>query len=202
MRCIAYRPHDGGVAITYPANEAITAMRCGGYWSDRPHGFIDRQIERQIAEGRKPDAARRFTHALAFGGCTTSEALEIIRDRDCSHRGTQIELWDVENVPRDRWFRNAWRQGNGGIVIDMAAAADIQAAHILNARTAALHLWRSTVERDLIRGRRSNLVGLIGEAENMSLEYWGTQIARANKPEQLKATWPEFLPYATDRVQT
>ncbi len=62
------------------------------------------------------------------GGCTTAEALGIIRDRDCAHLGTAIELWDLVDVPTERWFRNAWvRSHNGGpISINLKLARPIQ----------------------------------------------------------------------------
>lgn len=127
-RCIVYTRFNGGVSVCYPSDEVLTWMSCGGIWNDRPRGFYDIQIERMIAAGHKPDAAQRFAKAVQFGGCTTAEALEIIRDRDCAHLGTAIELWDVSDVPSDRWYRDAWRRShNGGpIGIDLSLAKPIQ----------------------------------------------------------------------------
>jgi hypothetical protein len=131
MRKILYTKHDGGVAVCHPAQECLRAMQVGGYWNDRPRGFVEAQIERQIAAGHRPDAAARFARALAFGGLTEREAYEIIRDRDCGHRGTAHELIDFDELP-DRWFRNAWtRSHNGGPVgISLEKARPIQWARI------------------------------------------------------------------------
>lgn len=129
MRCIVYtRKADNGVSICHPAPKAIAWMSCGGFWDGRPRGFMETQIERQIARGVDPDTARRYAHAVQFGGCTTAEALAIIRDRDCAMYGTAIELWDIEDVPSDRWFRDAWRRShNGGpISVDVKKARPIQ----------------------------------------------------------------------------
>ena len=125
---IVFTRFEGGVSICCPAKEAIAWMGCGGFWNDQPRGFMDAQIERQIARGVAPDVASRYAHAMQFGGCTTAEALEIIRDRDCAPRGTAIELWDVSEVPTDRWFRDAWRRShNGGpISVDLKLARPIQ----------------------------------------------------------------------------
>lgn len=132
---IVYTRHDGGVSICVPTLNCIRWMGCGGYWGNPRRGFLDTQVERHVADGIDPDAAWRFVSAMQFGGCTTAEALEIIRNRDCAHRGTAIELWDVEDIPADRWFRNAWvRSHNGGpISIDLKSAKQIQFARIRHA---------------------------------------------------------------------
>lgn len=111
---------------------AISAMSCGGFWDSLPPGVMDRQIASMVRRGVNEDAAYRHAKAMMFGGCTTAEALEIIRDRDCAHLGTAIELWDVSEVPTDRWFRDAWsRSPNGGpISISLVKAKPIQMQRI------------------------------------------------------------------------
>lgn len=135
MKRIVYTRHDGGVSVCCPAPECIAWMGYGGYWGNPRRGFLDAQIERQVADGIDQDAAWRFVRAMQFGGCTTAEALEIIRDRDCAHRGTAIELWDFDYIPSDRWFRNAWtRSHNGGpISVNLKAAKQIQFQKIRHA---------------------------------------------------------------------
>lgn len=127
MKGIIYTRHDGGVSITYPTREIFRVMQSGGYWDDRPRGYIDKQIERQISSGIAPDHARRFARAVAFGGCSEAEAWEIIRDRDCARHGTMHELIDTSELP-DRWFRDAWRRShNGGPPsVDLATARLVQ----------------------------------------------------------------------------
>jgi hypothetical protein len=127
--------HDGGVSVVCPSTNAIRWMSCGGLWADRPRGYADIQAERQIAAGHQPDAVRRYVRGVMLGGCTEAEALAIIRDRDCAHRGTGIELWDIEDVPTDRWFRNAWRRShNGGpIYVHLSTAKRIQWGRIKKA---------------------------------------------------------------------
>lgn len=127
MRRIVYTRPDGGVNVCCPSPDAIAWMGCGGFWADQPRGFMDVQIERMIARGIPADVARRYAHAMQFGGCTTAEAYEIIRDRDCGPYGTGFELWDASELP-DRWYRDAWtRSHNGGpINIDLGKARKIQ----------------------------------------------------------------------------
>lgn len=128
MRRIVYTRHsDGGVDVCIPSAEIFRIMQFGGYWDDRPRGFVQTQIERQIEGGIAPDHARRFAHAVAFGGCTEAEVYDIIRDRDCARHGTLHELIDASELP-DRWFRDAWRRSpNGGPVgVDLDKARNVQ----------------------------------------------------------------------------
>ena len=111
----------------------MTALRYmtggGGRWDGiATRGFLDRQIAAQSQAGVGERAARRFVLAMHKGGCSTPEAYDIMRDRFCAHLGTGCELWDVADVPTDRWFRDAWRRShNGGpIEIDMRAARRLQ----------------------------------------------------------------------------
>jgi hypothetical protein len=104
----------------------MAAMCAGGFWVRPPRGFIVTQIERKIARGVPSDAARRLCHALAFGGLSTPEAYAVIRDADCWH-GTAHELLDMEDLPTDRTYRDAWRRShNGGpIYLDQRKVVEI-----------------------------------------------------------------------------
>lgn len=103
-------------------------MSSGGYWDDKPVGYMDAQIERQIKDGIDPDHARAFARAVAFGGKTEAEVFAILRDRDCARHGTLHEVIDKDELPQDRWFRNAWRRSsNGGPVsISLLLAQPLQ----------------------------------------------------------------------------
>lgn len=136
MRAILYTRPDRGVSICYPTPTVIRDLCAGGHWGRwLPRGFLSTQIERNIAEGRDPDASRRFVMGLAFGGLSEAEAYRVIRDRDCGHVGTAHELLDRDDLPTDRWFRDAWRRShNGGpIRIDLETARQVQWRHIEDA---------------------------------------------------------------------
>jgi hypothetical protein len=126
-------------------------------------------IDAEIAAGQPEWLAWRYIEALAFGGCTTAEAFEIIRDRDCVPFGTGFEIWDLDDIPGDRWFRDAWRRSrNGGpIYVDMAFARKI-------------HMKRL---QSVANQRHATL------QENR----WRERIRRAETPEQLKNIWPKGL---------
>jgi hypothetical protein len=112
---IIYTRHDGGVSICAPSLTAMAYMTGGGgRWDGFPPGFLDRQIAEQSKHGVGERAAVRFVHAMQFGGCSTAEAYGIMRDRFCAHLGTGCELWDVEDIPTDRSYRNAWRRSHNG----------------------------------------------------------------------------------------
>lgn len=189
QKCIVYnRRRDGGVSICRPTNDIIAWMGCGGYWDAFPRGFMNVQVERQIESGISQDAARRYAHAVSFGGRTTAESLEIIRDRDCAPHGTAMELWDVDDVPRDRWFRDAWRRShNGGpISIDLKLARSIQ--------------WKRARAAVAAENRR--------RAEQFDLVHpieidWGRlreRMRRASDEIELKYLWPRaLLPAAQQR---
>ena len=132
-RRIVYTRHDGGVSICAPSLTALAYMTGGGgRWDGYPRGFLERQIAEQAKHGVGEDNAARFVRAMQFGGLTTAEAYGAMRDRFCAHLGTAHELWDVEDVPTDRTYRDAWRRShNGGpIVIDEAKARVIDEARM------------------------------------------------------------------------
>jgi len=136
---IVYTRRDGGVSICAPSLTALAYMTGGGgRWDGYPRGFLERQIAKQ-AEECGEDAAARFVRAMQFGGLTSAEAYGIMRDRFCAHLGTAHELWDVEDVPTDRTYRDAWRRShNGGpIVIDERKAMAIDEARAWAAYEAA-----------------------------------------------------------------
>lgn len=169
MRRIIYTRPDGGVSICCLAKEIIAAMSTGGYFGEMARGEFDAKVDEQVRSGRPEWLAVRFIEALAWGGLTTAEALGVVRDRDCAPYGTGCELWDVGDLPGDRWFRNAWRRSaNGGpINIDMKAARKIQIGRI-----------RKFAEAQKI---------------DLRLSLWRERIRSAETPEHLKAVWPKVL---------
>lgn len=130
-RVVYTRKSDGGVSVCCPSDWVIDALAHGAM-GDAPRGVIERRVDAFIAEGIAPDVAKRFVHAMHFGGCTTAEALALVRDKDCAPHGTAIELWDLDDIPKDRWFRDAWRRShNGGpISINLKLAKPIQFRNI------------------------------------------------------------------------
>lgn len=181
MSHIVYTCPDGVVAVCHPAPEFTNGwLAHGGYWWDKPRGWADAWIARRTAEGRQEWAVAQFARKVQLGGCSTSEAMAIIRDFDCSHLGTGFDLWSVQEFP-DRWFRNAWRRShNGGpIFIDMEAARKIQLGRIASAI-------------DVENKRRG---GWLSEAKPLRVSKVRilNEINKADSPEQLQRIWPDEL---------
>ncbi len=176
---IVYTRPDGGVSICAPSATAMCYMtHGGGRWRGFDPGFLGRQLAKQAEECGERNA-RRFIGAMQFGGCTDAEAYEIMRDRFCAHLGTGHELWDVADVPRDRWFRDAWvRSHNGGpIDIDIKKARPIQWQRI---RAFVKHENKRR-ERDLDRFDRPL------EPDYPRLR---DAVRAAQSLDQLRAVWP------------
>jgi hypothetical protein len=179
IRIVYNRHTDNGVSVCSPSGWALAAMSCGGYWAKSRPGFADDQIARMTARGVREEVAARYVKAMQFGGCTTAEALEIIRDRDCSPHGYAIELCD--DLPGDRWFRDAWRRShNGGPVsIDLNFAKPIQ--------------WRkaiAAVERENKRRAASFELRPLIDLDRDKLRK---RISEARDEGELRAIWPKGL---------
>jgi hypothetical protein len=195
QRFILYTRPDGGVSVCAPSLTALRYMTQGGGRWDPPEGkmwfrannashlidvpyhlrgqrfiaptwLLNAQIDAQAVDGVGECAARRFVHAMQFGGCTEAEAYEIMRDRFCAPHGSAFDLIDAP--PLDRWFRDAWRRShNGGPVwIAMPLARRIQARKIA----------------DFARERKLEL----------RLQNWRARIRKAQTPQELKAIWPQI----------
>lgn len=175
-----YTAHDGTVSLCHPAPEMFLIMQFGGYWRDRPNGFVEVQIERQIKDGIHPDHARRYANAIAFGGCTESEVWDIIKDRDCARYGKHHDLVSLEDLP-DAWFRDAWVRGhNGGpAFVDLAKARNIQWQKI----SSAVAEENKARQKDLFGKRQIKLIK----------SQYRSFIMRARDEDELKKIWPEEL---------
>lgn len=181
MKSIIYTRHDGGVSVCIPSPEIFRVMQNGGFWNDKPRGYVQTQIERQIADGIAPDHARRFAHAVAFGGVTEPEVWDIVKDRDCARHGTLHELTDTDELP-GRWFRDAWsRSHNGGPPsIDLEKAKPIQWRRLVQ----AVSQENKKRELDLFGGPRIRI-------PKMSIQ---SAIRNARDAEELERIWIPGLP--------
>ena len=112
----------GTVAVTCPAESGISYLMRGASdpfhpWYGRGWWFWIVQFNRMLARGVKPGAAYRYARMMMTGGCSRRQAIEIIAERDCGHLGTAIEIVDIDDLPKDRTYRAAWRRSpNGGPV--------------------------------------------------------------------------------------
>ena len=181
MKHIAYTRHDGGLDICTPSAEIFAIMHDGGYWDGEPHWFPAWQVFLQIQDGIKPDAAVRFVDAIVNGGCDEAEVLDIIKDRDCAHRGTGHTILETEEIPVNRWLRDAWRLGHnsGQIFTDLETAREIH----WNRLQAAVDEENKRRARAF---RKEPPLVVDGDALREAIE-------RADA-ESLLSVWPEGLP--------
>lgn len=120
LKRIIYTRPDGGVSVCAPSLTALAYMTGGGgRWDGFPRGFLDRQIAEQAKYGVGEWAAARFVRAMQFGGLSSPEAYAVMRDRFCAHLGTGCELWNIEDIPTNRTYRNAWRRSHNGGPIEL-----------------------------------------------------------------------------------
>lgn len=180
IRRIVYTRPDGGVTACTPTRWCLARLSSGGFFPGGP-AAVDSQVERGLAIGRKEWAVRRYVRAMQDGGCTTAEAYEIIRDRDCAHLGSGFELWSADGLP-DRWFRDAWRRShNGGpITIDINAARTIQFRKI-----------KAAADRE--NRRRTAEIDLFDCPLTLPLGALRDRIRRADSVDDLRRIWPEEL---------
>jgi len=106
MKVVVHQRSDGGVIVSHFSPTLLAVMMGAGYgWSQQR---IDREVEKFVLAGKATDVVRPYIMALANGGVTELQAIELIRaksDRaDC--RGCVV-IEDTD-LPSDRYFRNAW----------------------------------------------------------------------------------------------
>lgn len=180
---IVYTRHDEGISVCHPSPRIIRQLCLGGVWRSMSNGELDAKIEAQIAGGWLPDVSRRFIHGLAFGGLTTAEAYGVIRDRDCGPHGSLHEIVESEDLPPDRWFRNAWKRSpNGGpIYIGLKKAREIQFSHIREA-------FEQTNNR-----AASQLDSFDAQPIEIDWIRLRDDIYRSDDDEELRNIWPEGL---------
>jgi hypothetical protein len=149
--------------------EFLTWLSEGGFWDNKPRDAMDRWIESKISQGHDPIGTKSYARALGAGGNTTAETYGLARDFDCLHLGTAFERCSLDDLPQDRWFRNAWqRSQNGGpLYINMKKARKIQLKK--------LQIFAKAAKVDLQWGR------------------WKQKIRSAETPGILKSVWPKAL---------
>lgn len=212
---ILYTALDTKVHVCSPATPMLVLMERGGGWYDEDYivandiqnlGTDDlhkgmgesvtarmrRLIDSKIANGTAPAATTKLIRALANGGCTTAEALGIIKDTDCAPKGTGFERKTADEIPSDRWFRDAWRRSldGGPIYVDMELARPIQ-AKLIEARY-KLVISKAQSDRDSFAAR---FLSPKGVSPNFELDWNSIEAAirAAKTPLDLKNVWPTEL---------
>ena len=179
--------HGGGVAVVTPIID-LRWMSSGGYWRDKPRGFLDELVRRKtcpkLQKGRHitESAARRFVDAMQFGGLTTQEAWDVIRVHDAERLGGDAQLMARDELP-DRWFRDAWtreRSNSGVPYVDLELARPIQ--------------WKR-IHAAVSRENKRRAADLFGKPEiKLNKAQYQTAIKHARDAEELRKIWEPSLP--------
>jgi hypothetical protein len=183
MKHIVFTRHDGGVSVCTPTREVLGQMLNGGFWADKPRWFVDEQVHRQVKAGIREDHAARFAKAIYYGGVSEREAYEIIRDRDTARLGTLHELHDTQDLPPDRWFRDAWRRSHNGGPIGIAL------------EPARLAHWERLTDAVEIANKRRTLA--LRALPPIEIEPLRAPVEHARDIDELRRIWPEALPSQT-----
>lgn len=202
-RHIVFTRVDGSVAIATASRNWLQVVSNGGYPWFTNRGNIDRAIENRVKAGISREAAWRHVKACAFGGYTSGEAMEVIRDNAMDINRAVLcvdafapEVWRTDDFGQlDRWFRDAWRrsQNGGPIYVELGIARVIQAQRILD----ATQTWNAGARRDseiaFLAGRRTNGPAIV----RVDRERIQKMIKSARTPAELRTVWPDDLPIVT-----
>jgi hypothetical protein len=160
----------------------------GGYWDDRPRGFLDELVRRktcpELQKGANvtQDAAWKFVKAMQWGGLTTAETWPVFAAHDCERFGHDVQLLRYDELP-DRWFRNAWtRKGsNSGLpYVDLELARPIQ--------------WKR-IHSAVSRENKRRAADLFGAPEiKLNKAHYQAAIKNARDAEELRKVWEPSLP--------
>ena len=141
--------------------------------------------------------ATRWASALAFGGLTEQQALELIRDRDGPSDRVRTEIVEVSAiVAQDRYFRKGWEcpVASTQIVCNMVKARQIHMDNIRLVRDRELVkldvLWLQAQETaNLIEQQR-----IVTEKQRLRDIPQTFDLSGYVSPATLKAAWPTALP--------
>ena len=105
MKIVVHKRSDG-VSITHFSPSLLAVMTGRGYGWDQQR--IDREIEKFVADGKAVDTVRPYMNAVANGGVTEAQAIELIRAH--AHKAGCLGCTVIEDtdLPTDLYFRSAW----------------------------------------------------------------------------------------------
>ena len=121
-------------------------------------------------------------------------SLDAVLAKDVPPNAINVEVIDRSSLPADRTFRDAWKKGNGKVVVDMPKARQIHMSRIRAARDK--ELARLDVEWLKKSAQRKS-----AEADAIELQKQALRdipntfdLSVASNPEELKKLWPKDIP--------
>lgn len=122
MKKIVYKRPDGGISIIHPAEGARLA-----FFITFPDGT---RLPSAVAPfvGRPVDSILRawpVEGAVAEWAEPEEAFISRVIAKDLPHDATNVRVVEATEIPKDRSFRDAWKDEGGAITVDMSVARDI-----------------------------------------------------------------------------
>lgn len=103
------------------------------------------------------------------------------------------ELPDNLTLPEDRTFRNAWRMSDKSITVDMPAAREIWRERMRQSRAPKLAALDVEYQRADEAGDAQRKRQIAAQKQALRDISADPRIEAAQKPDELKAVWPDIL---------
>lgn len=192
-RRIVYTRPDCRVGVLVPAPEWLAGVTGVG-------GLIEReQSVEQILLHMVPKAegglglsaaqAIYYVNSCVNGGLAPKDAYALLVMRDVPTDCSGVEIWHTEDVPADRWFRDAWRRApeGGPIHIDLDAARAIQAKRIVAMRRATIARLEDDSDMAALMTIGGNVVPFLLDAwRGLPMDTIGKRLAAAASADELR----------------
>lgn len=204
MKLIIHRRADY-ISIAHPSPSLLASMTGSGEgWSQER---IDLEVGKWVNPpapevGKSEGVVRPFFNAVARGGVTEDEAIELIRARNDPDDCLGCRVIDESELPaesKDRGitdtFRDAWEDTGTAVQVNMTSARTIHMDRIRFSRNAEL------AEKDIsflraVEAGDTSAQSTIGTEKQTLRDIPATFdiTTGVTTPDQLKARWPTELP--------
>jgi hypothetical protein len=111
MKILCYVRADKSVAIGHIRHSLVTLMMGNGYgWE---HDRIDYEINKWVNPpapeiGLSSAIATPYINAIANGGLTEREAIDLIKAKDIPSDCSECHIIEDSDLQTERYFRDAW----------------------------------------------------------------------------------------------
>jgi hypothetical protein len=118
-----------------------------------------------------------------FKDMTQAEYEAHVWERSVPSNAINPQWTDENKIPKDRYFRNAWKQSGKTVIVDMAKAKEVHMEKIRKARNAKL----AKLDIETMKGND------VQKEKQALRDLPDTFDLTAKTPEELKALWPDEL---------
>lgn len=199
------------VKIAYPNPQRLRTLTLGGYGrlpGDAVTSDLDgkrrvvmaqsmtasRAVDNMVRAGHDATFSQRWIKALLAGGENDNTALDLVRQKTFPGRDGQSAI-EPDQLPPDRFFRDAWKREGDAITIDMVAARTVFADRVIAAKAEQADVLIKSVETSQVSGDPADeLEARYESLVAMDLRALGARVMAAQSTDELKALWPAELP--------